>query len=582
MENKYVAYLNSMNNANSSNENALAEAQISNPYFNKIMVERNLGIYLAEKVREKPISIILTGHAGDGKTSLVYQILRMFNLICQNEELKVHDELFSEELGKSIMYVKDMSELSEEDQDKLLKKSLNAKRNGNSSILVSNTGPLLNTFKRFNNSDEVEMQLLKLMDENKGEEANIDGEEILIINMARIDNVVLAPKLLRNLLSKELWAPCESCEYKSICPIFNNFSTLHENIENINKVVTAYYRWLFENDRRLTVRQILSHLSYSITGNLSCRNIDETISSSQGLEIKFNYNSSNLFFGYIGTHSNNEANQIKAIRELKNLKLDSKEINNDYAIFVRNDFGTLTNRAKDIAQYIWTKYNREYTYSSSNLFKDEKPYELRKSMRRMQILFGNYDEDSISQLYSNLFQPVYSDFLRFRSGKMNPKENRELKNKITKAIYFLFVGSINTSGNNDIIFLPLNRKGKGVQNSQLLQGKIERRDIKILQTLEESSFDKEENHYRLNIKVAKINEPFPISLMLLDYLDKVSKGAVSTRINPSLTHGIDKMKSELYEKYKFEQDTTTEILIHTNNGPKVISMEFDNNELFVE
>ncbi|MGN8844632.1 hypothetical protein ACTNDN_17650 [Niallia sp. HCP3S3_B10] len=584
MDNEYISYLNSLNNANSSNENALAEAQVTNPFYEKIRVERNLGGYLAKKLKEKPISIILTGHAGDGKTSLVYQILRQFELIKVNEDLKIHDEIYSEELSKSLFYVKDMSELSEDEQNKLLKKSLNMKGEGNSSILVSNTGPLLNTFKRIYNSDKVEMKLLELMDNNDGTETEVAGNEILLINMARIDNVILAPKIFNNLLEEDLWEPCQECQNSTKCPVYSNYKTLSGNIENVNHVISAFYRWMFENDRRLTVRQILSHLSFSITGNLSCSDIDGNGLPDYTFEDKFRYNSSNLFFGYIGINNNDDANQIKAIRELQELKLDSKELENDYSFFVKHDFSFLTDEAREIAQPIWEKYNRHYTYSSLNLLTEKDPYELRKALRRMQILFGKYDEESISSLFSSLFSPVFSDFLHFRNKKIGMRETRVLRNKITKTLYFLFVGSFNGYNVSDVIYLPLVRLGSGFQNVQLLQGKIEKREIKLSQEPKYSNFDMDENHFTLEIKFAKINETFSISLMLLDYLDKISKGAVSTKINPSLSHGIDTMKSRIYETYRYDDTDiiTTEVLVHTNVGPKVISIEVDNNEMYVE
>ncbi len=46
MGNKFVDYLNSMNNADSSNENALAESQILSEYYDFIKIERKLGEYI--------------------------------------------------------------------------------------------------------------------------------------------------------------------------------------------------------------------------------------------------------------------------------------------------------------------------------------------------------------------------------------------------------------------------------------------------------------------------------------------------------------------------------------------------------
>ena len=70
MENTFVSYLNSMNNAGSDTVAALAEAQVLNKYYSQIKIERKLGRYISDRIRsgEKDV-YILTGHAGDGKTA---------------------------------------------------------------------------------------------------------------------------------------------------------------------------------------------------------------------------------------------------------------------------------------------------------------------------------------------------------------------------------------------------------------------------------------------------------------------------------------------------------------------------------
>ena len=52
MSNDFVEYLNSMNNANSKNENALAESQVTNPYFGKVKVNRKIGDNIYKKLLE--------------------------------------------------------------------------------------------------------------------------------------------------------------------------------------------------------------------------------------------------------------------------------------------------------------------------------------------------------------------------------------------------------------------------------------------------------------------------------------------------------------------------------------------------
>lgn len=78
MENNgFVDYLNTLHNEQANNENALAEAQQNNPYFKKVKVERPEAQYIANRIEtgENACLMILTGHAGDGKTTLLFQVL---------------------------------------------------------------------------------------------------------------------------------------------------------------------------------------------------------------------------------------------------------------------------------------------------------------------------------------------------------------------------------------------------------------------------------------------------------------------------------------------------------------------------
>ncbi|MFB5089186.1 hypothetical protein PGC35_18665 [Psychrobacillus sp. PGGUH221] len=584
MKNNFITYLNTMNNANSSNENAIAESQITNPYYESIRVERKIGQFLIECMKEKPVTILLTGHAGDGKTSLIYQILRDLNLIQVNEQLKISDKMYSEKLESSFYYVKDMSELNKEEQVNFLKKGLDIKKEKGSAIIISNTGPLIDAFKGLEDKEKsveldsvIEMDLLELMDSNEGKMGKVGNHEVLVINMARIDNTILVPQLLNRILKEELWEPCSVCDHKLNCSIYNNYQTLKENTNNVNTFITSFYRWLYETDKRLTVRQILAHLTYSITGNLNC---DTTLIDNKGANL-FKYHFSNLFFGYQGTEENSEALQIRAIKEIKNLMLDSKELTFDYEIFVKNDFSFLTPLAQNVISPYWKKKMHKYTSLSMDLLKREEPYKLRKAVRRMEMLFGKHTEDTMNLMLGNIYTNIYPTYLEMRKKSLSVKNTRDLKNKIIQALYFMFIGVAKKDEKS--IYLPLSRTGNGTQNVQVLLGKIDLDEITILQKFKESKFDVGENHYELVITFRAIDEEFPISLMLLDYFDKVSNGAVSTKLNPALSHGVGRMKSKIYKKYRYRSsDKSIKLLVHTVKGTRYHNLEIEQQELFVD
>ena len=58
MGNRFVNYLNSMNNASGDNINALAEAQVTNEYYSSIRVDRKLGKFIKNKITSVSIRLI--------------------------------------------------------------------------------------------------------------------------------------------------------------------------------------------------------------------------------------------------------------------------------------------------------------------------------------------------------------------------------------------------------------------------------------------------------------------------------------------------------------------------------------------
>lgn len=586
MTNPYIQYLQSMNNANSANDNAIAESQITSPYYDHIRIERELGTYLINTIKEKPSVILLTGHAGDGKTGLLHQILRTLDIIGPKENLNTKDVRYVEEFSSSLLYVKDMSELTLNEQVTFLKEGFEVKEAGGSAIIISNTGPLIEAFKEYEKTissdtdlNAIEMDILKMMDNNGGEAKIVGQHEVVLINLARIDNTGLVPQLFEKILQPDLWSPCQTCSVAGSCPIYNNYHTIQENKESVITFIEAFYRWLYETDKRLTIRQILAHLTYSITGNLDCK----TLSIKKTEENLFNYHFANLFFGFVGTGSSSDALKIKAIQEIQSLRIDEKELPHNYNIFVRNDFSMLKKEVRHLTEKFWFNEMRFYNRNSSDLHLDEKPYLLRKAMRRMQVLFGEYTYEEREVLLAKVFVPVFPKYLKMREEPLKKRELRILEQMVVRALNAILVGNTEGLKAEGVLYLPLKRNDGGAQNVQLLLGKVETNEISIVQKEVESKFDKEIRFYQIELKFSKIKESFPLSLLLLDYFDNVARGSVSTKLNPSLTHGVDKMKAKIYKTYKFnDKNEEIKILVQTLQGPLIMNMELEEDSLYVE
>ncbi len=193
--NPYVDYLNTLHNGNAANQNAIGEMQISSPYFAATQVKRPLVDFIKKKVLDGCF-VILTGHAGDGKTTLLAQVL--------DELGKRQDVLYPSadiDCGSiSVHYVKDFSELTHEKQDKELYTCFHR---AEPSILIANTGPLLGAFDRLDDND-YESMLLDILDLPAGGSMSIENQgDVFLLNIARVDNIDFIRPYINNLIEEK-------------------------------------------------------------------------------------------------------------------------------------------------------------------------------------------------------------------------------------------------------------------------------------------------------------------------------------------------------------------------------------------
>lgn len=584
MINPFIEYLNTLNNATSSNENALAESQVLNEFYEKVMVDRNIGVKLTEMITEQnPQTIILTGHAGDGKTSLLIQVLKSLRLLEPKKALKKYDTVKSIH-NREIFYIKDMSELKSEEQLDLLNFALKAPNEGKSAILVSNTGPLIKTFERlFSNKPEVdfmevEMTLLESMDNNEAKTITLGEYSFIIINIARIDNVGIIKQLLEKILSRDLWEEkCSSCNSNNICPIYNNYKSLSNTIhrDKVIDFIENFYRWLYENDNRLTIRQILSHLSFAITGNLNCNQVNK-FSNNEAL---FNYNFSNLFFGFKGIKVIPEANQIRAIREINKLNLDSICISQDYKLFVQNDFSDFSEAQQNLLEFTHKKYIKRNIESDIDSTASPSSIGLRRSFRRFFYFFSNAESEQYNLLLQELYCPVFPMFLEYRNQEYNGLQKRRLSNLIFEGLYRLLVGV--PPRKEKKLYLTLKRNNENVQSVQLIQGEVDLSHLKLVQKKIKGLVDDDFRNYKMYLGFTNMKEEFEVTLPLLDYFDRLAQGSIATQLNPALSHGIDRLRAGLMESYRYSDTATVHILINTISGTEIIYLELTDDEIFV-
>lgn len=530
----YVNYLNSLHNANAANENTIAENQIKNDYYDEIKINRDIGDILYKKLISENMLLILTGHAGDGKTSILSQF------ISKNESKIVLDKSgYFSARNKKIFYIKDFSEYNSSEQYSMLEKACDESKES-SSILISNVGPLIENLKKLysKNSidlDDAEDEILNIIDHGKGEFLNFNGikTNIFLVNIARINNISFIGNFIDKILNPSLW---DDQNYENNI-IYKNFKICYEKKERLKKLVERFYIWQYEHNERSTIRQIVAHIAYSLTGNYSLENSEEPDF--------LNNNFAHYFFGYKNNKLDLEAQQIDSIRKISELKLDERKISDEYKYFVQENYENLPTELS-------SKY-KNYTL-------DEICQTQRKNIRRNIIFWG----DNMSDIL-NLYGELFNEYLDIKKT-LNISYN--LQTKVFKGISRLLTGMPLEEKNKRDIYITLKREGNFIQNIQLIRGRIDSRDIKLLLEKENNNISNDE--YDLYLTLGHKKDKMKISYPLLHHLIELEKGCVKTSIDPHLSNGIENLKTRLIENNKDETSSNEfSVLVSTNKGSSV-------------
>ncbi len=321
--NPFVTYLNSLHCRDSGGENALAEAQACNPLFNRIQVRNPLVDKIGDCLRgDDPRHVILTGHAGDGKSTIALELYKDLCGLPFNQSLKQpmgRREDMAMSSGHLASVVKDLSEWGDDDRLTLLGEIL---KGGRRFLLVSNTGTLLNLFCEYGDKylakskGETESALLGAISSEQRYDFNFGGCHFAVFNLALLDNLSTARRILDRMLDRDNWSACAGSDCHAHCPIYRNVSLMHEHQDPVlTRLFLAYHR-MYAYGTRLTLRQLTAHLAYILTSGLECEGIS-ALSQRLDKPLMSEFMFYNRFFGDNGMSKDIPAIQLKAVKEIR-------------------------------------------------------------------------------------------------------------------------------------------------------------------------------------------------------------------------------------------------------------------------
>lgn len=256
-----------------------------------------------EEVIERPATktIVLTGDAGHGKTSLCASLLAALRADGEPVTPELRKTVFRELLeagdagrpigrtrsGRPLFIMKDLSELSVLAGAHKLVELLDLP-DGGVSIICANEGQLRKCVAEDGNLDKGGTGRAKVLVTTlaagiaSGQVSNADGT-VIVINLnyqsvaADGPNGGLVPWILKQWTTPNWsrWKPCEACDARNVCPILANRNELNDATRGPQR--RAAIRDVFAAVERtgavVTTRQALSVTSYLLTGGLSCENV---------------------------------------------------------------------------------------------------------------------------------------------------------------------------------------------------------------------------------------------------------------------------------------------------------------------
>ncbi|MEB4593558.1 hypothetical protein VSS37_21450 [Candidatus Thiothrix sp. Deng01] len=569
-QNAYISYLNSLHNLSADGSNALAESQALNPYFDELYV----AFPLVETVKEALTSgeekvIVLTGHAGDGKSTVALDVFKHLNGYVPKQplqhKLKELEEVRSGD--RKISIVKDMSELGAKERVSWLDSAFDKP---GSWLIISNTGPLLDSLSGYvreyhNGADSgwIENEVLKKLD-TPYQKTNLPthtlqlpevSKPLVILNMTRLNNVDLGAQVLEKMLSHSGWSKCQGCDVEDSCPLRKNRQALRQ--QDITDRVRWVYQRLTAYEQRLTLRQIVAHLAYSVTGGLDCTQARTSAYDTQASNGEVNVGLENIlfsesFFGYKNGEVNKKAGTLKAIELIHRLEFGSPFAVDFERKLIANDDTSWIDLPPALTPVAkrWRNYSREAT-----------GIRWRFALRRMAYLYGRpvsqHEQTGFESFLDNFLQaPKLRQFDRWqRKGELDlsSSEQRAFKNNILDVLLEVYSGfnAGQFKDSNNRLYLTLRRPDKAVvQPAQMVIASFNTNDFSV-------GYDIHQQLPFLRYRDAKLM----LSLPLLDYIQTCSIGSIGNQLVPIHLAQLEWFRSKLLKISEHETTNNDEFIV---------------------
>ena len=554
--NEFVGYLNSLQRSGGGNENAMAESQACNTQFSSIHVTHPLAKTIFDELSNtNGKHVILTGHAGDGKSTIALEVYKLFNGISEGDVLKTPLKPRENVEKYSVSILKDLSERIRLHDADLLSE---LKSKDSKFLLVSNTGTLLDLIKNNSNhfnADEVilESKVLDAISSESGE-ANLDLEttHFRVFNLARMDNLKLAKRIFKKMIALNRWVDCKGCAFCASCPIYINVELIQNNQDRVLERIFLVYRRMYEYGVRLTIRQYTEHLSYLLTSGLDEADVKKIYQQSlKPLILKYLF--FNRFFGDDGCSSDASALKMKTIRALKKQGFGVRPYSRwEHRLWLRNSavsFKLGVEPLDDEFERLRGHGSKVFVYEGMSAD------HAREQVRRMMYFLYEFQKDELAFISNFLNSPTLLDWQSWQGScaRLSFKDKTTLEQKIYHVIQEHFTGIRLPEGstqNDRRLYITLSRRRHEVrQSAQVVLAEVDWStaiSLELIQTDSASGESRKDLVLTGKDRIARID--LPLKVPFLDYVMMRHFGEIGEVLETSYFERLDRFKAQVLER----------------------------------
>ncbi len=552
--NPFVGYLNSLQQASGSNENALAESQACNDQFPTIQVAHPLSTIIYEELKNpNGKHIILTGHAGDGKSTLALEVFKKIKNIPFNTPLNT--PMNSRENIHDISIIKDLSERDKNEDTNLIDELIDKQQRF---LIVTNTGTLLDLIKKHPghfDGDEItlESMVVNAISTTTGEGTlEFSSVKFRVFNLALMDNLNLARQIFDKMMAPERWDVCQKKTCRSRCPIYANVALIQQNQEIIVERLFLAYRRMYEYGTRLTMRQFTEHLAYMITAGLEYTDIQQ-IHQRKPAPLLVEHLFFNRFFGDNGHTIDSAAQQMKAIREVIGQGFGERPSSNwEHRLWLQSsakDFELGIDGCSAEFNKLRKHGARETTYNGMS------PGPARDQVRRMLYFLYDFQGQEIEYVGQYLNSPTLLHWQNWQQphAQLSFSDKSILEQKIYHVLQEHLTGIRLPEGSTQHdrrLYVTLSRRSSEVrQSAQIVLAEV---DWRTAIELKLTGLKSAAGEVRYDLVLCGKNRIKGIDLMLktpfLDYVMMRHFGELGEVLQASYLERLDRFKAEVQKR----------------------------------